>query len=191
MDKAHVQHAVGFVQHQHFYAGQVHEALLLQVQQTAGCGHQNVYALVDAVDLGLHADAAKDHGRGDVQILGVGADVFFNLRSQFTGRSEDQGANATCWALCAALCEAVQDRQREGSGFACAGLRTGQQVFACQHSRNRLCLNGGWVFVTLFQHRFHNGGCQVQFFKCHCCRLRPSGRRVSAFRSNRGVLSQS
>jgi hypothetical protein len=44
VDEAHVQHAVGFVQHQDLAPGQVEHALLLQVQQAAGGGHQDVDA---------------------------------------------------------------------------------------------------------------------------------------------------
>ena len=63
MDKAHVEHAVGFVKHQNFHLGQIQHALLQQVQQTSGCGHQNVHAFFHTTDLGIHADAAEDDGR--------------------------------------------------------------------------------------------------------------------------------
>ena len=42
--EAHVQHAVGFVEHQDLDGGQVQVALLLQVEQAARRGHQDVDA---------------------------------------------------------------------------------------------------------------------------------------------------
>ena len=62
MDKAHVQHAVGFVKHQHLHLAQVQHALLKQVQQATRCGHQNIHAFFDFADLRVHANAAKNHG---------------------------------------------------------------------------------------------------------------------------------
>ena len=175
VDKAHVQHAVGFVQHQHFNVGQIHEALLLQVEQAARGGDQHVHTLADAVNLGLHADATEDDRSGHIQVFGIGANVFFNLRRQLTGGREDQRTDAARRGLRAALCQAVQHGQRERGRLAGAGLGASQQVFACQHGGDRLCLNGSGGFVALLQHRFHDGGCQVQFLKCHCCRYAHPG----------------
>jgi hypothetical protein len=41
-DETHVEHAVGFVQYHHFYHVQVHVAALVEVQQSARRGYQNV-----------------------------------------------------------------------------------------------------------------------------------------------------
>ena len=83
VDKAHVEHAVGFVQHQYLDAGQIQHALTVQIKQAAGRGHQNVHAFLQAVDLGLHAYAAKNHGRSQAQVLAVVPHRLFDLRGQF------------------------------------------------------------------------------------------------------------
>ena len=44
MDKAHVQHAVGLVEHQDLDLAQVQRTLASMVQQAARCGHQDVHA---------------------------------------------------------------------------------------------------------------------------------------------------
>ena len=62
VDEAHVEHAVGFVQDQNFNAGQIEQALALQVKQAAWGGYQDVDATFDAINLGLHAYAAKNNG---------------------------------------------------------------------------------------------------------------------------------
>ena len=42
-DEPHVQHAVGFIEHQYLDLRQVHGLLLYMVEQAAGGGHQNVH----------------------------------------------------------------------------------------------------------------------------------------------------
>jgi hypothetical protein len=43
----------------------------------------------------------------------------------------------------------MQQRQREGRGFAGTGLGNAQKVAPFQHGRNGLGLDGGWGFVAL------------------------------------------
>ena len=62
MNEAHVEHSVGFVQHQYLNARQIEQALALQIKQPAWGGHQNVDAAFDAVNLGLHAHTTKNNG---------------------------------------------------------------------------------------------------------------------------------
>ena len=170
MDEAHVQHAVGFVQHQHLYLAQIQHALLHQVQQAPGCGDQNVHAFFQLGDLGVHAHAAENHGGAELQVFAVGADGFFNLGCQFAGGGQHQGTDAgsTKFVLrAAAHGEAVQQGQGEGSGLAGTGLGTTEQIATLQDQRDRLCLNGRWGFVTMLAHGFDDGRGQVQFFKVH------------------------
>ena len=99
MDEAHVQHAVGFIKHQHFDGGQVQVALLLQVQQAARRGHEEIHTALDAVDLRVHADAAEDHRGVQIEVLAVGADGFFDLGGQLARGRQDQCAQAFATAL--------------------------------------------------------------------------------------------
>ena len=92
-DEAHVEHAVGFVQHQDFDLREIDGALLHVVEQAARRGDQNVDALLQQLDLRIDADAAEDHGRSQLQIFAVGAHAFLDLGRQFAGRGQDQGAD--------------------------------------------------------------------------------------------------
>ena len=133
MDKAHVEHAVGFVQHQHLHGGEIKFALLLQVEKTTRGSHQNIDALLDARDLGVHTHTAKNYGGGQLQIFAICAHRLFNLCREFTGRGEHQGAHTVDakFVLGAATHgELVQHGQGKGSRFACAGLGAGKQVLA-------------------------------------------------------------
>ena len=88
MDKAHVEHAVGFVEHQHLHGGEIEFALLLQVEQTARGGHQNIDAFFDAGNLGIHADTAKNNSGRQLQIFAIRADRLFHLGRKFAGGGE-------------------------------------------------------------------------------------------------------
>ena len=170
VDEAHVEHAVGFVQNQHLHLTEVQHALLLQVQQTARCGDQNVHPFFELADLRVHAHAAKDDGGGEFQVFAVGADGFFNLCGQFARRCQHQYADAdAAKAAFGALAhaQALQHGQGEGGGFAGAGLRATQQVTPSKHAGDGLRLYRSWGVVALFEYGFQNGRSQVQFFKFH------------------------
>ena len=157
MDKAHVQHAVGLVEHQNLHLAQIQHALLLQVQQTPWRGYQNVYAFFEFADLRAHAHTAKNHGAGELQVFTVGADGFFHLRGEFAGGGEHQRADAgaTEFVLgAAAHGQAVQQRQGECGCFARAGLRATEEVAAFQNQRNGLRLDRGGNVVALLAHSF-------------------------------------
>jgi hypothetical protein len=79
-------------------------ALLLQVEQAAGRGHQDVHAALDAVDLRVHAHAAEHHGGVQRQVLAVGRARLFDLGGEFAGGGQDQGADALAAKLVLGAC---------------------------------------------------------------------------------------
>ena len=166
MDEAHVEHAIGFVQHQDFNVGQIDKALASQIEQAPGCGHQDVAAGLDARNLRVHAHAAKDDGGAQLKVFAVGADRFLDLRGQFARGRQHQGADAAGLGAGAAG-QQLQHGQGEAGGLAGAGLGAGQQVVAFQHHGDGLRLYGGGLGVALLLHGPQNGGCQVQIIKVH------------------------
>ena len=170
VDEAHVEHAVGLVEHQDLHLAQVQHALLLQVKQTSGGGYQQVHAFFELGDLRVHAHTAKNDGAGQVQVFAVSAYAFFHLGREFAGGREHQGADANAAKFVFGRGrggEALQHGQGKRCGFAGAGLRAAQQVVAGQHQGYGLRLNGGRGFVTLFQHGFKDGRRQIQFVEVH------------------------
>ena len=87
VDEAHVEHAVGFVQHQDLDLAQVDGLLLHVVEQAAGRGDDDVDAAAQRVDLRLHADAAVDDGGLQLQVLAVGADALLDLQRELARRA--------------------------------------------------------------------------------------------------------
>ncbi|MNV38024.1 hypothetical protein D3C71_1295620 [compost metagenome] len=151
MDKAHIQHAVGFVQHQNFNFGQVNGALVFQIQQATRCCHQNVDAAAQFHHLRVDAHTTKYHQRTQAQIFAVGFDVFADLRCQLTGWRQDQRAYRTAaFDRMVMLTQQLQQRQGKASGFTGTGLGAGHQVTTFQYDRNRLALNWRRFAIALF-----------------------------------------
>ena len=92
-DETHVEHAVGFVQHQDLDARQVDGALLHVVEQAARRGDQDVDALLQHLDLRMDANAAKNHGGRQFQVFAVSPHAFLDLCREFAGGGQDQGAD--------------------------------------------------------------------------------------------------
>ena len=44
VDESHVEHAIGLIEHQHLHLGEIHAALLREIEQPAGSRHQDVAA---------------------------------------------------------------------------------------------------------------------------------------------------
>ena len=144
LHKAHVQHAVGFVQNQHFHPVEHHVFLLDVVQQTARRGHQHFHATAQRFFLRIHRHAAKHHRRTQRQVFVVLRHAGADLVGQFAGGGEDQRAHRVHGgrgAVVGVRAQARQQRQGEGGGLAGAGLGGGQHIAAAQHHRNGLGLN--------------------------------------------------
>src|SRR5262249_2076027 len=78
----------------------------------------------------------------DVELLpgAVLFEAFLNLRGELARRLEDQRARHS--GARAAVLEPGEHRQREGGGFAGAGLRDAEHVAACEHVRYGFVLDG-------------------------------------------------
>ncbi len=85
VNEAHIQHTVGFIQHQDLNFREVQCVLMFQVQQTARCCHQHVNAAAQFHHLRVDAHAAEDHQRTQIQVLRVILDVFPDLSRKLTG----------------------------------------------------------------------------------------------------------
>ncbi len=156
VDEAHVQHAVGFVQHQQFDMRQVDGALADVVQQAARRGHDDIDAALERIDLRVDADTAEHHHRLQRQVLAVGAHALFHLSGEFARGRKHQGADRIAHAMRRVHLvglrggQAVQQRQREAGGLAGAGLCTGEQVTALEDGGDGLALNRGGFCVAEF-----------------------------------------
>ena len=160
LDEAHVEHAIGLVEHEHPHGREIHEPLLHKVDQAAGGGDQYVHAALQRFDLVILADAAEDDGVREAGVAAVDGETLADLRRQFACRREheDPRQRGAAPGFVGRLgVQAVQDRQRERGGLAGAGLGAAQQVAPFEHGRDRLGLDGRGGRVAFGVQRTEDG----------------------------------
>ena len=170
VDEAHVEHAVGLVEHEDLDVRQVERALAVVVEQAARRGDQDVDAAAQLVDLRLHADAAEHHHAGQLGVLAVGAHAFLDLRRELARRRQDEGADRQPAARIAHRRlghQAVQHRQHEAGGLAGAGLGAAHDVAAGEHGRDGLGLDRGGGGVALFVNGAQQGLGEAEGIESH------------------------
>ena len=118
--------------------------MLKVIEQAARCGDQNFDASAHGRFLLLDIHATEHDGRANAGVFGVGLDSLFDLDRKFTRWREHQRADRVTSGRRRAvrvLENSVQNRQREGCGFAGAGLGTAHHVEPGQNDWDCLRLN--------------------------------------------------
>ena len=157
--ETNVEHAVGFIEHHIFHLIENGIFGFDVIEQSTRCGHQNFDAFFKLDGLGLHVHAAKHHRTAHLGVLGVHLDLLCHLVGQFARGQQHQGTDWMSGGRCRrvfVLQQTLQQWQRKRSGFTRARLRCAHHVFARQHHRDGLGLNGGHGFVAHFGY----GTCQ-------------------------------
>ena len=136
--KTHVEHPVGFVEHEKFHLVQAQRALLQMIQQPSRRGDDDVRAGLQFIVLLAVTDAAEDDGGFQIGEAREIVKRGFHLRGEFARRFEDEHARAGG----VVLAELGKNGQRERGGLAGAGLRAADDVLAGQHQRDGAELDG-------------------------------------------------
>ena len=167
-DEAHVEHAVGFVEHEVTDLREIHRALVDVVEQAAGGGDDDVDALAQRVQLRARAHAAEDEDRALVKVTTEILEGLAHLRGELARwhEHEQTGCPRATWIGLLGV-EPLQQRQREGRGLAGAGLGSREQVATVVNRRNGRGLDGGGHGVPDFLHGTQEGGRKAELFKGH------------------------
>ena len=153
-DEAHVEHPVRLVEDEDLDGPKVDLALLLDIEQPAGRGHDDLHPRPQRGDLRILAHAAVDRGASQMNMAAVVAHEFFCLQGQLTSGSDDQRANAFAAHARSVCGEQVQDRQCECRGFPRSGLGDADDIAAAEDERNGFALNGSRLCVAGFPNCF-------------------------------------
>ena len=94
VDEAHVEHAVGFVEHEHLDAIEMDGTVLHEVEQPAGGGDQDVDAVRERADLAIDRHAADGERHPRAQVAPVGLEALDDLGRKLARRAEHQHAAA-------------------------------------------------------------------------------------------------
>ncbi len=176
--EAHVEHAVGFVQHQHAHLRQVHAALLHVIEQAARRGDENLHAAAQLLGLRIHVDTAENDRAAQRRVLRVLGDVVVDLVSQLARGREDQRPHGVARRRGAGVGvrqQVLDDRQREAGGLARTGLRRAHHIAAGDHHGNRGGLDGRGPGVAALGQGPQDIGVQAERVERHriagrCCR---------------------
>ena len=150
VDEAHVEHAVGFVEDEHFDLIERYCALVDEIEQTARRRDQNFNAMRERAHLTVDRHAANgERDRQRLDVAAIGAEAVRDLAGQFAGWRQHQHAAGLLLRPHTLGGEVMEDWQREGRGLAGAGLRNADDIAAREGCRNGLGLDrrGGFVFL--------------------------------------------
>ena len=175
-DEAHVEHAVGFVQHQPARFVEADLVVVHQVLEATRRGHDHVDALGDLADL-VVARHATEHQHGVELHLGAGefAQVLFDLHGQFTGGGKNERAGGHRPRTAGKAHDPGQDRQAESRRLARTGLGDAQHVPAFEQFGDRLGLDFSGLGEAAGSQAVGEKGRQaerneiVQSFRLSCC----------------------
>ena len=94
--EAHVHHAVGFVEHEQFDAGEVGVLLPHVIHQPARRGDDDVDAGLEGAFLHAHLDAAVDGRAGHRRVVRQPVNLVLDLHGEFARRREHEHAASRC-----------------------------------------------------------------------------------------------
>jgi hypothetical protein len=122
------------IEHRDLDRVEVHEALLHEVLEAAGAGHDDVDAGLERGNLAALRHAAEDGGRVEAVGLGQRGERCGDLGGQLAGGGEDEAERAARATLAAGelAAEAGDHGQREREGLAGAGLAAAEHVAPAQ-----------------------------------------------------------
>ena len=92
MNKAHVEHAIGFIEYKELQSLKRNRFLADQVKQATGSRYQNIDTANQVPLLAHVAYATENAGCRDGGKLGILLKAIFYLNRKFTRREQDKGA---------------------------------------------------------------------------------------------------
>ena len=161
--EAHVEHPVGFVEHEVLEAGQLRVRLAEVIEQPARRRDDHVDAAPERMLLRTHADAAEDRRAGDRRVHGEVLQVLVDLRRQLARRREHERARDAARAVD----QLVQDREEERRGLAAAGHRAGEDVAPFEGGRDGGFLDRGGAGEAEFLHALEEAGVKLEATERH------------------------
>ena len=186
--KAHVEHAVGLVEHEDLHLVERAGALVDEVLQAARRGDEDVAAALELVALRVVAHASH---HGDARVTGAPGDGpahVLDLLGELTRGRDDEHeralrGDAATRAPAGHVRQVVHGGQQERRGLAGAGLGGGEHVLAVEGVRDRGCLHGRGRGVAHVGHRGEHFVGEAEVGKGRAIARRgPGGRHVGGVR---------
>ncbi len=90
--EAHVEHLIGFIEHEHFDLRQVQRGPAQMVERPSGRGDNHLGAAPERADLVIHRRAAVERHHGEIGALRVLVERFGHLHRQLASRDQHERA---------------------------------------------------------------------------------------------------
>ena len=159
-NEAHVEHPVGFVDHQELDAVQHELAAFEVIEEPARRGDDHIGAAIDLDRLVVKGDAADQQSHGQAVIAPERLEMSLNLSGKFACRLEDECPRHACPRP--AFLQKRQHGQNKSGGLARSGLGKAEHVPALDGGRDGAGLDGGGDGETCGGHRVEDFGAQTE-----------------------------
>ena len=163
LEKAHIQHPVGFVQYHGLNFVQADGLAVIMVHQPPGGCHYNLGLALQLLDLSADSGAAVEHRHPDSLVIGQQAPQFVaDLDGQLPGRCQNQSLNPFYLRV-----NVLNHGNAKGKGFARSRGCLGNHIPPLHEVGNRFGLNGGGIAVPLLLQSLQHCLGQAKAFKCN------------------------
>ena len=142
VNEAHIEHAVGLVEHEEFQRLQRNRLLVDEVQETARSRHQHVDTANQIALLADIAHATENASRRNGRKLRILLKAILHLDREFTRRQKNQRTASFRSTELARIQQQLQNGEREGSRLSRTRLGNAKQVLALEQTRDGLFLDG-------------------------------------------------
>ncbi len=157
MDKAKIEHLVGFVEDEDFEFTQAECALVDEIEQPSRSRHQHVEAARNGADALLVGYAAEDDSDRKPHEPAIGFGACRDLRRELAGRCRYKHADVAGLGEATTDGEPIERWKHEGSGLAGTGLGNSEQVAPGKNSGDRLPLDRSRLRIILRGERIEQG----------------------------------
>ena len=143
-EKAHVEHAVGFVEDDHLHLRELHGLLFDVVQEAPRRRRKDFKPAAQHVGLRTDVHPSVDDPHAKRRLFGVSLEVFRNLNGKFARRRQNEGAHRVARGRHRSVGlrkNAREKRQSETRGLPGPRLRRPHHVAPCEHDGDGLFLN--------------------------------------------------
>ncbi len=138
-EKAHVQHAVRFIEDESMEIGEMDELAVEIIFEAAGSSDDEPGAVANGHELRAFGQSTDNQSRGR-KLVAQSVILRDNLHRQFARGNEDEGSDSG-----SVLPEELFDQGHEKrQGLAGSGLRGGEDILSGESLRNSRSLNGSW-----------------------------------------------
>ena len=149
--ESHIEHTVGFIEHNDLNLGEIHSLLLDVIKQTSRSSSQHLNAAAKHIALRADINTAIHHADPESSLRRISNEIFIHLIREFAGRGKNQGPDGVSRRRRARIRfreNPLQHRQAVARSLSRTRLSGAHDVPSGKHERNGLRLNRGRAHIA-------------------------------------------